>query len=251
MARPRTQPSTAAIEQFAKGIQSVDKLDPWVKLVEYGDNGSGKTRLAASFPKVLIIDVREKGTRSAVGSRAHKREVSNFDEIGLAYWYLKSGEHPYRSVAIDTVTAMHAAAMDKVMKEAEDRDPVREKSQPTQPIYGRAGKLTEAMLLAFRNLPMHVIFVAQERKEKNEDGEVVEIVPALPEQARGCLLACGGITGHTRRRKVGDKWVDELFTGDSKLYKTKDKTYELKSVTRNPTGSNLIRAWNRRRQLNG
>ena len=251
MARPRTQPSTAAIAQFSEGIQSVDKLDPWVKILVYGDNGSGKTRLAASFPKVLIIDVREKGTRSTVGSRAHKREVNTFDEIGLAYWYLKSGDHPYKSVAIDTVTAMHSAAMDKVMKEAEDRDPAREKSQPSQPIYGRAGKLVGAMLLAFRNLDMHIILVAQERKEKNEDNEVTEIVPSLPEGCRGDLLACGGITGHTRRRKMGSQWVDELFTGDSKLYKTKDKTNNLKPITRNPNGSDIIRAWNRRRETDG
>lgn len=251
MARPRTQPSTAAIESFAKGIQPVEKLDPWVKLLAYGDNGSGKTRLAASFPKVLILDIKEKGTRSTVGSHAHKREVNTFDEVGLAYWFLKGGDHPYKTIAIDTVTAMHLAAMDKVMQEAENRDPAREKSQPSQPIYGRAGKLVEAMLYAFRNLDMHVVFLAQERKEKDEEGEVTEIVPALPDGCRGALTACAGIIGHTRPKKVGTKWVDELFVGKSKLYKTKDRTFALKANTRNPNGPDLIRAWNRRRLQNG
>jgi hypothetical protein len=246
MVRPRTQPSSETIERFAQGIQSVDKLDPWAKILVYGDNGTGKTRFAASAPKVLIIDVREKGTRSTVGSHAHKREVSSFDEIGLAYWYLKSGNHPYKTVAIDTVTMMHAAAMEKVMQEAEARDPTREKSQPTQQIYGRAGKLTEAMLFAFRNLPMHVIFVAQERKVKNEDNEVTEVTADLPEQARGAACDIVGIIGYTRRKRVNGKWTDELFTGDSKLYKTKDRTNELRAVTRNPTMPGIIRAWNRR-----
>jgi hypothetical protein len=247
MARPRTQPTTAEIERFAEGIQSVDKLDPWVKILVYGDTGSGKTRFAASAPKVLIIDVREKGTRSAIGSRAHKREVGTFDQIGLAYWYLKAGNHPYKTVAIDTVTAMHSAAMDKVMKEAENRDPTREKSQPSQQVYGRANKLVEGMLLAFRNLPMHVIFLAQERKEKDEEGDVREITIALPEGARGPAAGCVGIIGHIRPKRVGGKWVDELFTGNSRLYKTKERTHELKAVIRKPTMPDIIRSWNRSR----
>jgi len=224
----------------------VDKLDPWVKILVYGDNGTGKTRFAASAPKVLIIDVREKGTRSTVGSRAHKREVSTFDEINLAYWYLKSGDHPYKTVAIDTVTMLHAAAMDKVMEEAEDRDPAREKKQPSQPIYGRAGKLVEAMCFAFRNLPMHVVFLAQERRVKDDDGSVTEITADLPEGCRAALCDIVGITGNARRRKVNGKWVDELFTGDSRLYKTDECTNELKPITRNPTMPYIIRAWNRR-----
>lgn len=246
MARPRSQPATAAIDRFAAGIRPVEKLDPWVKILVYGENGAGKTRFAASSPKVLIIDVNEKGTRSAYGSHAHKREVRTFDEIGLAYWYLKAGGHPYKTVAIDTITAMHACAMDKVMKEAENRDPTREKSQPSQPIYGRAGKLVEGMLYFFRNLDMHVVFLAQERKEKDEDGNVVEIVPSLPEGCRGAATACTGIIGHMRPRKVGREWVDEMLTGNSKLYKTKEQTHELKSLTRNPTMPLVIRAWNRK-----
>lgn len=246
MARPRTQPMTRDIERFAAGIESVDKLRPWVNICAYADNGGGKTRFGASAPKALIIDIRELGTRSAVGSRAHKREVKSFDEINLAYWYLKSGDHPYKTVVIDTVTALHAAAMDKVMKEAEERDPGNEGARPTQPIYFRAGKLTEGMLLAFRNLDMHVVFLAQERKVKDEEGEVLEICPDLPEGARATLTDCVGIIGYLRRRRVGGKWIDEMIAHDHKLYKTKDRTYELTKIIRNPTMPNIIRAWNRR-----
>lgn len=239
---------TRDIERFAAGIQSVDKLRPWVNICVYGDNGSGKTRFGASGPKCLIIDVRELGTRSAVGSKSHKREVSTFDEINLAYWYLKSGDHPYKTVVIDTVTGMHSAAMDKVMKEAEDRDPGNESARPTQPIYFRAGKLTEGMLLAFRNLDMHVVFLAQERKEKDkESGEVIEVCPDLPAAARTTLTDCVGIIGRMRRRRVAGKWIDEMFIGDHNLYKTKDRVYEFpKPTIRNPTMPYIIRAWNRR-----
>src|ERR1700748_1749295 len=251
MARARTRPSTAEIDKFAAGIKSVKKLDPWVKLIAYGDNGSGKTRLGASFPKALILDIKEKGTRSAADSHAHKREVETWDEIGAAYWYLKSGDHPYKTIVLDTVTAMHMAAMDKVLEEAEDRDPTLEKSKPTQPIYGRAGKLMEGMLYAFRNLHLHVVFLAQERKKKDDDGDVTEIVPALPEGCRGALTACGGVIGHMRPKKVGRRWIDELYVGKSRLYKTKDRTFELGTALKKPTGPDIIRAWNRRRATHG
>jgi hypothetical protein len=246
-ARARTQPMARQIDLFAKGIESVDNLRPYVSICAYADNGGGKTRFGASAPKTLIIDIKEKGTRSAFGSRAHKREVRSFDEVNLAYWYLKSGDHPYKTVVLDTVTNLYAAAMAKVMKEEEDRDPGNETSRPTQPIYFRAGKLIEGMLLAFANLDMHVVFLAQERRVKDkETGDVTEICPDLPEAARGTLTDCVGIIAYLRRRKIGSKWVDEMITGDHKLYKVKDRTFELKPLTRNPTMPMIIRAWNRR-----
>jgi AAA domain len=246
MTRPRTQPTASAIEHFAAGIQSVDKLRPWVSICIYGRNGSGKTRFGASSPKCLIVDVREKGTRSAVGSRAHKREVNTFDEINLAYWYLKAGDHPYRTVVIDTVTNLYSTAMDKVKEEVEERDPGNEAARPTLPLYFRAGKLTEGMLLAFRNLDMHVVFLAQEKRVKDSGGEIIEVCPDLPEAARAALTDCVGIIGHIRRRRVQGKWRDELLSGDDKLHTVKDKTNELSRITPHPTMPTIIRAWNRR-----
>lgn len=247
MAQSATQPSSVALRRFARGIRSVNKLPPYVKTLAYGDNGSGKTRFAASAPGVLIVDIREKGTRSAAGSKAHVREVSTFDEIGLAYWYLKAGNHPFKSVALDTITALHLAALDKVMKEKEERDPTREKKLATIKEHYKAGKLTEGMLTMFRNLPMHVVFLAQERKEKDEDGNVENIYPDMPDKAGATAAALTGIIGHMERRRVKGKWTDTMLVGDSKMYKTKDRTYLLGSRVIQPTMPDMIRAWNTRR----
>jgi hypothetical protein len=241
---------------MARGIRSVDKITPFVKIGVYGPNGSGKTRFGASFPRCLIIDINEEGTRSAVGTKSHVREIDDFDSVNLLYWYLKAGNHPYHSVVIDTVTALYTVALDKVMGEKADRNPGEEKAQPRIQDYGTAGRLVGGMLLAFRNLPMHVIFLAQERKIKDEEtGAVTEITMDLPARARGTATDCTSILGRSFkrevRRRVGGKTKKEymfhILWGDRAPYLTKDRSYNLPLVALKPTGADVIRAWHNHR----
>jgi len=201
----RTRPDDAEIEALVKGIRSVDQVSPYCKVLVYGLNGSGKTRLAASAPKCLILDINEQGTRSAAGkgTGAKYRTISNWNQIGAMYWYLKSGNHPYKSVALDTLTAMQEMAMAFVLGEAEERDPTRERSMPDKRSYGRAGQLMKGMMLAYRNLPMHVIFTAQERSIRDEDTEeIVDITVDLPAGSRSTAMGCVGILGRMAPQEI-------------------------------------------------
>lgn len=242
-----------AIKQAVKRIRPVNEIGPYAKVLVYGRNGSGKTRFAATAPEVLIIDINEQGTRSARNTKAKVFEAQRWEDIGNMYWYLASGKHPYKSVALDTLTAMQAVAMDFVLDEAEDRDPNREKRMPDKRTYGRAGKLMEGMILAYRNLPMHVVFTAQEREIKDDDtGEVMLHTADLPNSSRGAALGAAGIVGRLftkevrvkKQGKVIKKWSDHLLVGPHEAFDTKDRTNELDRVVRNPTMSLILDAWN-------
>lgn len=93
-------------------IFDVSEASPYVRLLAYAKNGKGKTRLAASFPKTLIIDINEEGTRSAkqfTGTKVFP--ARSWSDLAAVYWYLQKGDHPYESVAIDTLTQMQVLAL--------------------------------------------------------------------------------------------------------------------------------------------
>jgi hypothetical protein len=245
-----------SIEAIEDQIVSVDQADPFVKILVYGRNGSGKTRFAASAPNCLIIDIHEEGTRSAKGTGAKKfpkKGQITWDQIGNVYWYLKSGNHNFDSVAIDTVTAMNRLCLRMVMGEAEDRDPNREIGMPDRRAYGRAGELMREQLLAFRNLPMHVIFTAQERVISDEDGDEPALhTPDLPAGSRGIAMGSVSIIGRMFRqevkirnkatKEVTSRWEDRMLVGPHEEYDTKDRTNNLGSVVRRPTMADIIAA---------
>lgn len=237
------------IKRFKSGIQRVSDVQSPVKCLAYSRNGKGKTTFAASFPKCLILDIDEEGTRSVKHTKAFVRQLRRWEDIGFAYWYLRGGKHPFETVAIDTVTAMQEVCMAMVMGEAEDRDPNRERGMPDKRTYGRAGKLMGRQMLAFRNLPMNVVFLAQERVDKDDEtGEPLWHGPDLPASSRGVLLGCVGVTGRLYKAEVKmkgkkPKWEVRMLVGEHEDYETKDRTTVLPKVLRNPTGGKIIEAW--------
>lgn len=245
--RPRTR-DPSDMRQLARRIRSVDDLGPHVKALVYGPNNSGKTRFGASAPRPLILDFNEQGTRSARGTGAKVIEIDNWDDVGNAYWLLASGKTRFETCVLDTITGMHRLAMDKVIGDAEARDPARPRSMPDKRSYGQSGQLMRGMLLAYRNLPMHVIFTAQPRYERDEDtGQITEVTVGLPAGCRGDAMDVVSIIGLLRPRRVkrGGKarWHDTLIVGRHSVYRTKDRTNNLGDVVLDPTFDKVLQAW--------
>lgn len=235
-------------------IMSVDEANPYLKILVYGRNGKGKTRFAASGPSVLIGDVNEKGTLSARGTGAKVFPIDKWSDVDDLYWYLKRGNHDYETVALDTLTALTAMCMKYVLKESADRDPTRDVDLPERRAWGKVGKLMGEQIYRFRNLPMHVVFTAQERTVGDaEEGEEVYITADLPAQARAAALGAVSIIGRVYKKKVTTRskktkrkkttWEFRLLIGDHEDYETKDRAYSgLGPIVRDPTMTKLIEA---------
>lgn len=252
MAAPKTKPSDRTIEALKKDIR-LPGTNPYAKVCIYARNGGGKTRLAGSAPKCIILDCNEEGDRSIKGVKGVRVfPALNWERVGAFYWYLKSGNHPFESVAIDTVTGLNVLALDFVMNEAEERDPTRERAQADKRTWGRAGNLMRGMVYAYRNLPMHVIFCAQERRIRDQDTEeLLEVTVDLPNSSRGAVMDSVGILGRMTPRevrvkrggKIHKEWRDHLYLAPHEIIQTKDRTHSLGSVLRDPTMSKIIAAW--------
>ena len=208
-ARGSRKPSnlTKHNREVAAKILPASKMPRRFRGLFYGKSGRGKTRLAASAPKCLIIDVNEEGTDSVRRDYdPNVFPVKFWQEINDVYWYLQSGDHPYESVAVDGLTGLQELCMKFVLGDEASRDASRDPDMPSKQAWGKTGELMKTQIMNFRNLPMHVIFTALERKSvigDDEDDDVeVFISPALSPSVAGTAERAVGMIGYLQTRNV-------------------------------------------------
>src|SRR3982750_2781954 len=147
------------------------------RLLVYGRNKKGKTTFMCSAPNILIIDP-EHGTDEMDQKNPNVWHIDSWEELDDIYKYLKLGKHDFTWVGVDGMTKIHNMALRWVMSQAEEQDLTRKPGLVQQRDYGRANEMVKGMLWNFHNLPLGVIFSAQERMEKAEftddDDEEVE-----------------------------------------------------------------------------
>ena len=243
-----------AIASVRKRIVPVRDAAPYAKILLYGRNGSGKTRTAATAPKCLLIDIEEQGTKSVRGyDNVEVFHATKWEDIVWAYWFLRAGEHEYESVVLDTITMMAVVCMKQVLKEAGDRDPARDPKMASQRDWGKMGQMVGEQLLNYRNLPMHVVFTAQERSIESDEGEIAtEIVPDLSPKPRSIATACVDFIGHIEKKEVRSVnkktkketkvWRTLMMTGPHDTYLTKDQSGMLARRVANPSVPMMIEA---------
>jgi AAA domain len=252
MARTR---DTESIQRARASIRSVDDLPDYCNVLLFGPNGQGKTTFAATAPDVLILSVREpEGVASAAGkgTGAEYIECRSFQDVSDAYWMLvdmlDKGTCKYKSVALDTVSGLHALAMEMVRGEAEDKDPTRQKSDTDQRDWGRGNTLCNGLVHAFVELPLNTILLSQQRINKDDDGDIEEITLALPPGSQGPILGMASIKGYITRKKVktanGRKiaTLTELEPTDEMPFLT-DRTGKLTNPAVNLTMPKVLAAW--------
>lgn len=244
-------------ESVEDRILDIADASPYLRILVFAKNKKGKTRFAASAPKVLIIDVNEEGTRSARKDYPNAKvfRVSRWEDIAAIFWYLKRGNHDFESVAIDTLSAMQSLCITYILKQEADKDTSRDDTKMTKRDWGTLAELMKREILRFRNLPMHVIFTAQETSSGDADeGEDVTVHPKLSPGSRGEAMGAVDIIGRLYRvktkkkvgkgknRRVKVEWETRMLVGDHDVYETGSREYPIGPVIRNPTVPALITA---------
>jgi hypothetical protein len=179
----------------------------YLKCLLYGDPGIGKTRFlgtAMQDPRtspILILDF-EGGTSTLAGLDVDVMQVGSWEDFNAAHQMLASGDHPYKSVAIDSVSEVHWYAL-KTLMDLRPEDTKKIDDISDQQEYGQALVQLRNFLRSFRYLPLHVFFTAH-AKEEDDPHEVLGVVDVA---AYMCWATFGkGSDAHSERVMVLRNW---------------------------------------------
>lgn len=209
-------------------VQPLSKMSENRSYVFYGRSGTGKTTLAMSFPrKVLLLDVKDRGTDSVahvdpkqgVGMR-----VEDWDDFEMVYYYLKKNPDKYGSVVIDTMSQLQQLCVQRVLEDSKkSADNAGNWGSMTRREWGEVASIMKEWIILYRDLTdigIEVIFIAQDRVfnagEEEVDPENMlspEIGPRLSPSVAAHLNAAVSVVGNTFIR---EKTIKKEVNGKKK-----------------------------------
>lgn len=202
-------------------IKTYEATSAKIKAVVYGKSGSGKTYFGATAPCPIFASA-ENGLLStkALGKKIDYVAIKTVQDLRDLYDYLANNKHGYETVVIDSITEIN----DIIKNEIEARS-----GKPMQlQDWGVLSKQIKSILRMFRDLDMHVLFIAQELVDKDDVGTVLTITPSLNGKSATEIAYYCDIVGYSYVDK--DNSHNVITTSSPKLL-TKDRTGTLGNST--------------------
>lgn len=236
----------------------------------YGPAGTGKTTLAGTFPgPVLLIDMNDRGDDSVADIKdLEVADVNEEAELEDIYWELKSGgwKGKFATVIIDTITQLQKIIIEELVESKGKKNrkfadkAAGDWGTMTKQDWGTVSSKLKKHIGNFRDLPMNVVFLAQQRVfNVGEDEEIEfqpEVGPSLSPATAAYLASAMHVVGNTFIRRKVKKTKNEkgkvveksrlvycLGIGPSELYirkVRKPRDIEVMDVIENPTYEDII-----------
>jgi hypothetical protein len=217
--RPGDTVPTPTIETHAGAF------DPTrVRMMVYGESGSGKTVFASSWPDVIFLDI-DKGMAS-VDRRVARIDISSWFKLQEAYVFLANAKHNYKTAVVDSLNEAQWHAMQNTIQ---NFPAIRRSYQnlPSMSDYGKALDDFDKLVRYMRILPMNVLFIAQAGAVENE-GDMV--MPQFTGKATARNLArMMDVIGYISKAESTETSKPRILSFDDSKYLTKDRSGKLPS----------------------
>ena len=249
----------------AKAMHRPAQRERQPRFLIYSRNKKGKTTfgISAGVGKTLVLDP-EQGTDEMKTKNPHVWPIETWTDLDAAYEFLRHVNkcpfedcefgkgHPFEWAVVDGLTKMNNMALKYVMKLQEERSLDRIPGMVQQRDYGKSGELMKDLLVKFHNLPLGIVFTAQERQveafDSEEDADYEDnsawFVPDLPKGVRGAANAIVDVIGRLYVVKTEDdppKRQRRLWLGESAMYDTGYRSdFVLPDTVPNPTIPKLV-----------
>lgn len=248
-AKKKTKDYKSLVE---KRIVRPSEVETPPRILIYSRNKKGKSTFGASAPDVLMLDP-EAGTKEMKQKDPNVFPIEEWEDMDLAYGYLRYEDHPYKWVCVDGLTRINNMALNYVRRQEEERSLDRQPGMIDRRDYNKSGELMKQMLANFQRLPLGIVYTAQERMMTLSDDELVDddaasvfYVPDLPQGVRGTVNAYVDVIGRLyvveAEVKGETKMVRRLQIGPHERFDTGYRSdFRLPDVLKAPTVPKLVR----------
>lgn len=227
-------------------ITPVQERSAFYNILIYGDSGTGKTTLAGSadavpsMRPVLFIDI-EGGTESLRHSypEVDSVRVTTWKEMQELYNALYLGDHPYRTVVLDSLTEVQKFNMYNIMHDLAQKRPDLDADIPGMREWGKNIEQLRRFVRGFRDLPIHTIFTALNRSDKDAKTGITTMKPSLSGKLADEVAAFLDVVVYYYVKQIGDGTEAEfkrlLLTRKTDAQVAKDRSGKLPMVIESPT----------------
>lgn len=147
-------------------------------------------------------------------------DIHALEDLKELYKFLKTEKHPYETVVIDSITEINEVIKANIEKKNGRAMQLQD--------WGTLAKIIRDILRLFRDLDMHVVFIAQESIDKDGD-KIQKIVPNLNGKASEEIAYFMDIVGYFTVDPITNE--RKILTNSNGKTVAKDRTGQIKNDT--------------------
>lgn len=194
--KPKPKPSKAADDDNVLNRITPLTVEGGIKANIYGNSGTGKTRLAATFPApllwILASGGKKPGELRSVNTaenrkRIHQVVLRNSGELGEIFKFQAENQR-FATVVVDHLSGLQDLVLREIL-DIPEIPPQGSWGMATQGQWGDCALKMKEILRPFLGLDCNILFLAQERAF-NTDSDAAEVL--MPYVASGVSPSVAG-----------------------------------------------------------
>lgn len=244
-----TDTAAPPVFDISKMVTTVENERPPRRWAFFGEQGSGKSKLAASANDVLHLDIDGTGRRTFVNHAelrsVHSIPIRTIAQLGAVWEAFANRQEwtkKYKTIILDTYSE---AAKLKLDEQLASEDQVTEEGTrikrvneflPSMLDYKENGERMRRMLIMFCDLDVDIIVVSHVAEKKGKNDGILYVQPDLADKVNATLSRRFDLVGFMWSEATEDGgWANHMAVRPMGRVKAKTRLKSLPNVIDMPT----------------